>query len=189
MDPIATIQQWLDEAIAAGVAEPLAMTLATATPDGDVSARMVLLRGLDERGLGFYTNRRSAKGRDLAVNPRAAAVLHWQPIGRQVRVSGAVSEVSDEESDAYFAGRPRCSQLSAWASPQSEVIPDRRMLEEAVEVLAVQYPDAVPRPPWWGGYRISPDVVELWTQRDNRLHDRQRFTRTADGWHLDVLGP
>jgi pyridoxamine 5'-phosphate oxidase len=188
-EPLATVQQWLDEAVAAGLDEPTAMTVATASPDGDVAARMVLLRGLDERGLVFYTNRRSAKGRHLAANPRAAAVLHWQPLGRQVRVTGAVTEVSDAESDAYFAGRPRGSQLSAWASPQSEVIADRKTLEDAVAELDRQYPDAVPRPPWWGGYRIAAEVVELWTHRDNRLHDRRRFTRAGDAWRLELLGP
>ena len=189
MDPLTTTQQWLDEAAAAGIEHPGAMTVATATADGHVSARMVLLRGLDDRGLVFYTNRRSAKGRDLAANPRAAAVLHWQPLRRQVRVTGAVTEVDDATSDAYFAQRPRCSQLSAWASPQSEVIADRQGLEDAVAEFALRYPDAVPRPPWWGGYRIAAEVVELWTQRDNRLHDRQRFTREGDGWRLDLLGP
>jgi pyridoxamine 5'-phosphate oxidase len=165
------------------------MTLATATPDGDVTARMVLLRGLDGRGLVFYTNRRSVKGRTLAANPRAAAVLHWQPLGRQVRVTGAVTEVDDGESEAYWASRPRGSQLSAWASPQSEVVADRAALEDAVAELDRRYPDAVPRPPWWGGYRIAPEVVELWTHRDNRLHDRRRFTRVGDAWRIDVLAP
>lgn len=189
MDPIAIVRQWLEEATHAGLPEPSAMTLATSSPDGAVSARMVLLRGLDERGLVFYTNRRSAKGRDLAINPRAAAVLHWAPLGRQVRVTGSVAETSDEESDAYFAARPRGSQLGAWASPQSEVIDDRALLDDAVAELEARHPDVVPRPPWWGGYRISPDVVELWTHRDNRLHDRLRFTRDNAGWRLDVLAP
>jgi pyridoxamine 5'-phosphate oxidase len=183
------VQRWLDDATAAGIEEPGAMTVATATPDGDVTARMVLLRGLDDRGLVFYTNRRSAKGQALAANPRAAAVLHWQALGRQVRVTGAVTEVDDATSDAYFASRARGSQLSAWASPQSEVIADRGVLEDAVAELDRRYPDAVPRPPWWGGYRIAPEVVELWTHRENRLHERQRFTREGDGWRLDLLGP
>jgi pyridoxamine 5'-phosphate oxidase len=189
VDPLAIVQQWLDDAVAAGIDEPTAMTLATATRDGEVSARMVLLRGLDDRGFVFYTNRRSAKGRDLAVNPRAAAVLHWQPIGRQVRVTGGVTEVDDAVSDAYFAARPRGSQLSAWASPQSEVIADRQALEDAVEALDRRYPDAVPRPPWWGGYHLAADVVELWTHRENRLHDRQRFTREGDRWREERLAP
>jgi pyridoxamine 5'-phosphate oxidase len=189
VDPLGTVQQWLDEAVAAGIEEPSAMTLATATPDGDVSARMVLLRGLDDRGLVFYTNRRSAKGRELAANPRAAAVLHWQALGRQVRVTGRVTEADDATSDAYFAARARGSQLSAWASPQSEIITDRAVLDDAVAELSRRYPDAVPRPPWWGGYWLAPDVVELWTHRDNRLHDRQRFTRDGDAWRHDLLAP
>ena len=189
VNPLATMRQWLDEAAAAGIDEPTAMTLATATPDGDVSARMVLLRGLNDDGLVFYTNRHSAKGRDLAANPRAAAVLHWQPLGRQVRVTGPVTETDDASSDAYFASRARGSQLSAWASPQSDVIADRSVLDAALAELEARFPDTVPRPPWWGGYRLVPEVVELWTQRENRLHDRQRFTRVGDAWHLDLLGP
>ena len=189
MNPLVTVRQWLDEATAAGLEEPSAMTLATATPDGVVSARMVLLRGLDDEGFVFYTNRHSAKGRDLAANPRAAAVMHWQPLGRQVRATGPVVETDDATSDAYFASRPRGSQLSAWASPQSDVIADRAVLTDAIAELERRFPDAVPRPPWWGGYRIVPEVVELWTHRDNRLHDRQRFTRVGDAWHLDLLGP
>lgn len=189
LDPIATVRQWLDEATEAGLPEPSAMTLATATLGGEVTARMVLLRGLDDRGLVFYTNRRSAKGRDLAANPRAATVLHWAPLGRQVRVTGSVTETGDDESDAYFAARPRGSQLGAWASPQSDIIQRRALLDDAVAELEARYPGSVPRPPWWGGYRISPDVVELWTHRDNRLHDRQRFSREGNGWRLDVLAP
>jgi pyridoxamine 5'-phosphate oxidase len=188
-EPLATLQQWIDEAAAAAVPEPTAMTLATATPDGEVSARVVLLRGLDDRGLVFYTNQRSAKARDLAANPRAAAVLHWQPLRRQVRVTGPVAEVSPEEADAYFASRPRGSQLAAWASPQSEVIADRAALEDAVAEVDRRYPGAVPRPSWWGGYRMTPEVVELWTQGDNRLHDRRRYTRAGATWQLELLAP
>jgi pyridoxamine 5'-phosphate oxidase len=150
---------------------------------------MVLLRGLDERGLVFYSNRRSAKGRDLAANPRAAAVLHWQPLGRQVRVTGAVTEVDGATSDAYWASRPRGSQLAAWASPQSEVIADLAVVKDELAALDRRYPDVIPRPAWWGGYRISPDVVELWIQGEDRMHDRRRYTRDGDGWWVDVLGP
>jgi pyridoxamine 5'-phosphate oxidase len=188
-DPIAQLQQWLDEAVEAGLPEPTAMTLATASPDGVPSARMVLLRGLDERGLAFFTNRRSAKGRELAANPRAAAVLHWQPLGHQVRVTGPVEVVSDEESDAYFAGRARGGQLSAWASPQSEEIASRQSLEDAVVELDARFPDTVPRPPHWGGFRIVPETVEFWTQRENRLHDRVRYTRDGAAWRSAVLAP
>jgi pyridoxamine 5'-phosphate oxidase len=188
-DPIAQLQQWLDEAIAAGLPEPTAMTVATASPDGVPSARMVLLRGLDERGLAFFTNRQSAKGRELAANPRAAAVLHWQPLGHQVRVTGPVEQVSDEESDAYFAGRPRGSQLAAWASSQSEEIDSRQVLEDEVAVLETRYPEVVPRPPHWGGFRIIPETVEFWTHRENRLHDRVRYTRDGAAWRSAVLAP
>jgi pyridoxamine 5'-phosphate oxidase len=189
-DPIARIRQWLDDATAAGEAEPTAMTLATAAADGAPSARMVLLRGLDDRGLAFYTNRHSAKGRDLAANPRAALVLHWQAIGRQVRVTGPVELVSDDESDAYWNNRPVGSRLSAAVSPQSEVIPDREGLEQAVEELRAAHPDGnVPRPGWWGGYRVVPDAIEFWTHRENRLHERVRFTRDGDGWREEILGP
>lgn len=188
-EPLLTVQQWIDEAAAAGILEPTSMTLATATPAGDVSARVVLLRGLDDRGLVFYTNQRSAKGRDLVANPRAAVVLHWQPLGRQVRITGGVTEASPEEADAYFASRPRGSQLASWASPQSEVIAERAVLEAAVAEVDRRYPDTVPRPPWWGGYRITPDVVELWTQGENRLHDRRRYTREGDTWRFDLLAP
>jgi pyridoxamine 5'-phosphate oxidase len=189
-DPIALVQQWLDDATAAGEAEPTAMTLATASADGAPSARMVLLRGLDQRGLAFYTNRNSAKGRDLAVNPRAALVLHWQTIGRQVRVTGAVELVSDEESEAYWRNRPVGSRISAVVSPQSEVIPSRASLEEAAAELAATYPDGdVPRPSCWGGYRVVPEVIELWTHRENRLHDRVRYTRAGATWREELLAP
>jgi pyridoxamine 5'-phosphate oxidase len=188
-DPIAQLQQWLDEAVAADLPEPTAMTLATASPEGVPSARMVLLRGLDDRGLAFFTNRQSAKGRELAANPRAAAVLHWQALGRQVRVTGPVERVSDKESDAYFAGRARGGQLSAWASPQSEEIESRQTLEEAVAELEARYPDTVPRPPHWGGFRIVPETMEFWTQRENRLHDRVRYTRDGAAWQSAVLAP
>jgi pyridoxamine 5'-phosphate oxidase len=189
-DPIALIQQWLDDATAAGVPEPTAMTLATASADGVPSARMVLLRGLDERGLAFYTNCNSAKGRDLAANPRAALVFHWHATGRQIRVTGGVERVSDDESDAYWNNRPLGSRLSAAASPQSEVIPDRATLEGAVEELARAHPDGeVPRPDWWGGYRVVPDAIEFWTHRENRLHDRVRYTRAGDEWVSNLLAP
>jgi pyridoxamine 5'-phosphate oxidase len=189
-DPIAQIQRWLDDATAAGEAEPTAMTLATASADGAPSARMVLLRGLDERGLAFYTNRNSAKGRDLAANPRAALVLHWNATGHQVRVTGGVEQVSDEESEAYWRNRPLGSRVSAVVSPQSEVIHDRESLERAAADLAAAHPDGdVPRPDWWGGYRVVPDVIEFWTHRENRLHDRVRYTRDGETWREELLAP
>src|SRR5262245_32068447 len=162
------------------------MTLATATPDGRPSARMVLLKGADERGFAFYTNRESRKGRELAANARAALVLYWQELGRQVRVEGRVEVVGGEESAAYWATRPRGSRLSAAGSPQSDVVPSRAWLEERVAEVAGTDP---PLPPHWGGYRVVPDVVELWQHRDDRLHDRVRYTREGDGWRRERLAP
>ena len=166
------------------------MTLATAGADGAPSARMVLLKGADEAGFRFFTNYHSAKGRDLEANPRAALVFHWQGLGRQVRISGSVERVSPAESDAYFASRPPASRLSAAASPQSEVIDGRDELEERVREVTGRHPDAdVPRPDWWGGYIVRHDVVEFWTHRDDRLHDRVRHTREGDGWRMETLAP
>jgi len=167
------------------------MTLATSTRAGEPSARMVLLRGVDERGFGFFTNYDSQKGRDLAQNPRAALVVYWPKLGRQVRVAGAVVKQSPEESTAYFHNRPLASQLSAWASPQSSVIPNRGVLEDAVAALAVKYEgSAVPLPPNWGGYRVRPQTIEFWVHRDNRLHDRIRYSRDAKrGWRIERLAP
>lgn len=152
---------------------------------------MVLLRGVDERGFGFFTNYDSQKGRELAENPRAALVIYWPKLGRQVRVSGAVVRQSVEESTAYFHNRPIASQLSALASPQSEVIKNRQTLEDAVAALAEQYKDAdVPLPRNWGGYRVIPKTIEFWVHRDNRLHDRIRYTRQANGrWRIERLAP
>jgi pyridoxamine 5'-phosphate oxidase len=190
-DPIEQFEAWFQAAKAAGVAQPDAMTLATATQDGTPSARMVILRGFDARGFVFYTNYESQKGQELTANPRAALVFYWQEMGRQIRVSGRVSEVSQAASERYFRGRPRESQLAAWASDQSHVIPSREFLEQRLERLRVEYADeAVPLPPAWGGFRVSPDSIEFWQQRPNRLHDRFRYTRQADGtWQIDRLAP
>jgi pyridoxamine 5'-phosphate oxidase len=188
-DPIARLQAWLDEAQAL-VAEPQVMTLATSTPDGRPSARVVLLRGLDDRGLVFFTNRESRKGRELLANPRAAVALHWWELGRQVRVEGIVEEVSDAESVAYWETRPRGSQLAAWASPQSRELVDRADLDARVAEVSVRFDGgAVPLPPFWGGYRVVPQVIELWTHRDDRLHDRVRYERDGSGWARSVLAP
>ena len=187
-DPLRRLAAWLDEAHSAGLGPPDTMTLATATADGRPSARMVLLKTLDDRGVVFYTNRLSRKGRELAANPRAALVLYWPSLGRQARVEGRVEEVGDEESDGYWATRPLGSRLSAAASPQSEVIEDRAWLEARVAELAA--PGAEPtRPAHWGGYLVVPDVVELWVHDDDRLHDRTRYTREADGWRTELLAP
>jgi pyridoxamine 5'-phosphate oxidase len=167
------------------------MTLATSTRSGEPSARMVLLRGFDDRGFGFYTNYGSQKGRELAENPRAALVVYWPRLGRQVRITGAVARQSAAESNDYFQNRPLASRLSAWASPQSQVIPNRKLLEDAVTALAAKYAGAVvPLPPDWGGYRVIPQVIEFWLHRDNRLHDRIRYWRQAgEGWKIERLAP
>jgi pyridoxamine 5'-phosphate oxidase len=167
------------------------MTVATSTRSGEPSARMVLLRGVDERGFGFFTNYDSQKGRELADNPRAALVIYWPKLGRQVRVTGDVVKQSVEESTAYFHGRPLASQLSAWASPQSQVISSRAVLEDSVAALSKRYEGGpVPLPQSWGGYRLIPLSIEFWAHRDNRLHDRIRYTRQAEGgWLIERLAP
>ena len=167
------------------------MTLATSTRSGEPSARMVLLRGFDERGFGFFTNYESQKGQDLAENPRAALVIYWPKLARQVRITGAVVKQSADESRAYFQSRPLASQLSAWASAQSQVIASRRALEDAVAALAEKYgAGPAPLPPNWGGYRVIPQAIEFWLHRDNRLHDRIRYRRRPDGsWKIERLGP
>jgi pyridoxamine 5'-phosphate oxidase len=188
-DPIARLQAWLDEARSA-VSEPHAMTLATSTPDGKPSARVVLLRGLDARGLELFTNRESRKGRELRVNPRAAVVLLWWELGRQARIEGTVEEVSEAESVAYWETRPRGSQLAAWASRQSDVLADRDELDGRVAEADNRFAGAaVPLPPFWGGYRLVPETIELWTHRDDRLHERVRYERDGVGWSRTLLAP
>lgn len=188
-DPIPLLERWLEEARGV-VSEPGVMTLATATVDGKPSARVVLLRGLDQRGLVFFTNRTSRKGEELRSNPRAAAVLHWWELGRQVRVEGAVEQVSQEESAAYWATRPRGSRIAAWASPQSRPIAGRAALETLVREVEQRFAgEDVPLPPFWGGYRLVAESVELWRHRDDRLHDRVRFVRVRDGWLREILAP
>jgi pyridoxamine 5'-phosphate oxidase len=184
--------RWVADAIAAGVHEPNAMTLATANADGRPTARTVLLKGLDERGFVLFTNRTSRKGREALANPRAALVLPWLALQRQILVTGAVGVVSEEESDAYWASRPRGSQIAAAASPQSTVVASRAELEQLWSEVALRHPGdgAVPRPPHWGGLRIAPDAVELWQGRPDRLHDRLRYRRTdAGGWVVERLAP
>ena len=189
--PTAQIAKWLSEAIAAGHPEPTAMSLATATPEGEPSNRIVLLKGIDE-GLVFFTNYESAKGKELAANPRAAANLFWTLLERQVRVRGAVAKVARAESEAYFRSRPYESRIGAWASAQSDVIADRSVLDAKIAALKAQYPTDVPLPPFWGGYRLVPDSVELWQGRPSRLHDRLRYTRVPGsdpGWKVERLSP
>jgi pyridoxamine 5'-phosphate oxidase len=189
-DPVAILQAWLDEARQV-VPEPRAMTLATASPEGAPSARVVLLRGVDERGLTFFTNRESRKGGELRANPRAALVLHWWQLGRQVRIEGTVEKLDDSESAAYWETRPRASQIAAWASPQSASLESRAELDERVAQAAARFGDdeRVPLPPFWGGYRVVPESFELWEHRDDRLHDRLRYVRDGDEWHVERLAP
>jgi pyridoxamine 5'-phosphate oxidase len=187
---------WLADATAADVLEVNAMVLATADGSGAPSARHVLLKGYDERGLVFFTNHDSRKARELADNPRASAVFGWLPLHRQVIVCGSVQRVSREETEAYFAVRPRGAQVGAWASPQSSVLESRAQLEDAVAAVETRFADqsALPAPPNWGGYRLEPDTVEFWQGRPNRLHDRLRYRRVDDGrvdpgWVIERLAP
>lgn len=191
-DPIELFGSWLDDALASDILEPTAMTLATVGSDGRPHARVVLMRSYDARGVVLFTNRRSAKARDLLAHPRAALVFDWAQIDRQVRVEGAVVDVADEEVDAYYEGRDRGRKIGAWASPQSEVLADRAELDALVEAMTERFEGRpVPRPEHWGGYRVSWESVEFWQGRPSRLHDRLIFTRSesGDGWVRRRLAP
>lgn len=190
-DPIEQFRRWFGEALAADLHEPNAMTVATATPDGRPSARIVLLKGFDERGFVFYTNYEGRKGRELEENPYGALVFYWGELERQVRVEGRVVRVSGEESDAYYESRPRVSRLGAWASEQSRTVRDRGMLEDRLRDLDRRYGEEVPRPPFWGGYRVEPASVEFWQGRENRLHDRLWYSRPGvpGEWKITRLQP
>ncbi|WP_263840090.1 pyridoxamine 5'-phosphate oxidase [Salinibacter sp.] len=192
-DPIKQFRAWFDEAEDAELEEPNAMTLATAATDGTPSARIVLLKGLDDRGFHFYTNYESRKGTDLSQNPHAALVFLWKPLERQVRIEGTVERLPAEESTEYFHRRPRGAQMGAWASPQSRVVDSRADLEENLDTVKAEYEDEdeIPRPSHWGGYVVRPTEIEFWQGRPNRLHDRLRYRRSdpAGDWTLERLAP
>jgi pyridoxamine 5'-phosphate oxidase len=189
-DPLAMFTRWFEEAKAHGAFEPDAVALATATPEGAPSARMVLMKGFDERGLSFFTNHGSRKGDELEANPQAALLFHWPELGRQVRIEGPVSRVDRGETEAYAHSRSRASQLSALASPQSRPVPDRRWLEQRVEELDREHAGTdLPVGDDWGGYRLEPRTWEFWQHRPNRLHDRFRYERAGGAWRAQRLGP
>jgi pyridoxamine 5'-phosphate oxidase len=190
-DPIRQFALWFEDASLSEVPEVNAMALATATSDGRPSVRLVLLRGFDERGFTFFTNYDSRKARELDENPRAALVMFWHDLERQVRIEGRVERASDEESDRYFHSRPEGSRIGAWASPQSRVIPGREALEALYQEVEARYPEgAIPRPANWGGYRVIPECIEFWQGRPNRLHDRLSYSRRPEGgWLIERLAP
>jgi pyridoxamine 5'-phosphate oxidase len=189
-DPIVQFHEWFENAVDADLHEPNAMILATAAEDGRPSARTVLLKGYDERGFVFYTNYEGRKADEIEVNPMCALLFYWGELERQIRIEGRASRLSSEESDAYFAGRPRGSRLGAWASEQSRPVEDRSILEERVRALEAEYEGReIPRPPFWGGYRVEPDTIEFWQGRESRLHDRLVYHRSGGRWKIVRLQP
>ena len=190
-DPLALFAAWMDAVVAARLAEPTAMVLATVSPDGQPRARTVLLKDYGQAGFVFYTNRTSAKGRHLAAQPRACLLFPWHPLQRQVIVEGSAEAMSAAESEPYFHSRPHGSQVGAWASRQSAVLPGRAPLDDRVRELEQRWPDGteVPMPDFWGGYRVRPEVVEFWQGRPNRLHDRLRYRRDGQAWVIERLSP
>jgi pyridoxamine 5'-phosphate oxidase len=188
-DPLVTFGRWLADAEESEPNDPNAMTLATSTKDGFPSARMVLLKGHDARGFVFYTNLSSRKAHELSDNPRCALLFHWKSRRRQVRVEGTVSQVSDDEADAYFHSRPHISRVGAWASKQSQPLAGRFELEARVAKFTALYPASVPRPPFWSGFRVEPAAIELWEDRPFRLHMRYRYEQSGDGWSVGELYP
>lgn len=190
-DPFAQLERWMQQALNSELPEPTAMTLATATTDGRPSARVVLLKGFDARGLVFYTNYESRKGAELEQNPQAALLFFWPELERQVRIEGRVERVSADESIAYFQSRPKESQLGAWASPQSQVISGRDVVEQRYQELAAQFKhdEVLPLPPFWGGYRVVPRYFEFWQGRPSRMHDRICYTLGEQGWAIARLAP
>ncbi|MCU0552817.1 MAG: pyridoxamine 5'-phosphate oxidase [Leptolyngbya sp. Prado105] len=189
-NPVQQFQRWFDQAVKAELPEPNAMTLATASKDGIPAARIVLLKAVDDRGFTFFTNYNSNKGKELEANPQAALVFLWTELERQVRIVGRVEKVTAEESDGYFFSRPHNSRLGAWASEQSEIIPNRDVLEQRLATLKVEYENQeVPRPPHWGGFRVIPHEIEFWQGRSSRLHDRLLYCRQGENWTIERMSP
>lgn len=189
-EPMSLFREWFGEAVAEGLPEANALCLCTTDPEEGPDGRIVLLKGYDDSSFTFFTHFASNKGRHLAADPRASLVFWWQPLRRQIRVRGRVEKVADQESDEYFQSRPRESQLGAWASAQSQPVESRQALESRVRQAAASYPDAVPRPPGWGGYRLVPESIEFWQGRDSRLHDRFLYRKAEDGsWSASRLMP
>lgn len=189
LDPLELFGRWMRLAEASESNDPNAVALATATPDGMPSVRMVLMKGVDERGFSFYTNSESQKGEELRVNPRASMCFHWKSLRRQVRIAGSVTELPPVEVDLYFHSRPRLSQLAATASQQSRVLPSREFLISRVKELDAEFPGEIPRPAYWKGFVLRPEQIEFWRNRDGRLHDRLLYIRGGEGWRKERLFP
>ena len=188
-DPFQQFQQWMAQALKVKVTQPNAMTLSTVSLDGQPSARIVYLKGMDSQGFVFFTNYQSQKAKDLSHNPKAAITFYWPELDQQVHIQGTVEKTSEEESDGYFASRSQASQWGAWASRQSQTLPSRDTLEEQYKAAQQRFPDAVPRPPLWGGYRLSPNCMEFWQGRMNRCHDRFEYQLSANRWTMNRLSP
>jgi pyridoxamine 5'-phosphate oxidase len=189
LDPLELFGRWMNEAEASEPNDPSAVALATATPDGMPSVRMVLTKGVDERGFSFFTNSESQKGEELRVNPKASMCFHWKSLRRQVRIAGSVTELPPVEADLYFHSRPRLSQLAATASQQSRVLPSRELLISRIQELDAEFPGEVPRPAYWKGFVLRPERIEFWKSRHGRLHDRLLYIRGREGWRKERLFP